>query len=99
MIREGDAPVWPPLGDIAVGVVVVANLRAATKARDVLQRLPVIDGVAVDILDFRARLLGDGRLPAKQGPVPDHESQRPETSLTGRLQPLAAREGAFPWLW
>jgi len=66
VVGEGDAPAWQPLGNIAIGVVAVANLRAAAKARDVLQGLPVVDGVAVDLLDFRARLLGKrGQMPLR----------------------------------
>ena len=60
MVGEGDASTWQPLGDIAVGIVAVANLPAAAKTGDVLKEIPMPNGVAVRLLDFRARLLGEG---------------------------------------
>jgi hypothetical protein len=66
MVGEGDASTWQPLSDIAVGIVAVANLPAATKAGDVLQERPMPDGIAVRLLDCRARLLGErGQLPLR----------------------------------
>ena len=56
MLGKGEAPFWEPCGDVALAIVAVPDVGAATKARDVLQYLPMLDGIAVGGLNFRAGL-------------------------------------------
>ncbi len=90
MVGEGDTSFWEPLGDVALAIVVVANPRAAAKARDVLQDLPMGDGVAVGRLDPRAGLLGErGKLSRR------HDFQ--QVAVGGALLERARRDRSHPY--
>ena len=61
MAVEGHLAIGKPLGDITGRIVTVTDIVAAAKAGDVLQRVFVVNGVAVGRLHFLAFLERKGR--------------------------------------
>lgn len=60
MAGEGHLAVGKPFDHIAVGIVTVADVFAATKTGDVLQGVRMVDSVSVRLLNLRTLLLREG---------------------------------------
>jgi hypothetical protein len=60
MAVESHLAVGQTLGNIAVGIVAVADVSAATKAGNVLQGFPMVNGITVCLLDLETLFLGKG---------------------------------------